>query len=202
MHSPSDLWTSRQEKRTSRLWSYNIPWPLCSLWWGENWPGGAPGTHRPTALFASRHIPRHRFLVGLCLELRLAQSAPTKDCTAAMGYCMTTHHDTGVIMSPQPPQDGRWATFVPASYKNMTLGEAQLPVPPPTRSRPQSQNNVPLCMTLFRNECDFSHATHSRRVDRALDALTLEVGHARIWLGGVALAGENEGLPLPCRSRR
>jgi hypothetical protein len=39
---------------------------------------------------------------------------------------MTTHHDTGVIMSPQPSQDGRWATFVPASYKNMALGEAQL----------------------------------------------------------------------------
>jgi hypothetical protein len=35
--------------------------------------------------------------------------------------------DTGVGMSPQPPQDGRWATFVPASYKNMALGEAQLP---------------------------------------------------------------------------
>jgi hypothetical protein len=30
------------------------------------------------------------------------------------------------IISPQPPQDGRWAIFVPASYKNMTLGEAQL----------------------------------------------------------------------------
>jgi hypothetical protein len=25
-------------------WSYNIPWPLCSLWWGDNWPHGAPGT--------------------------------------------------------------------------------------------------------------------------------------------------------------
>jgi hypothetical protein len=72
------------------------------------------------------HIPRHRFLVGLCLELRLVNSPPTRDCTAAMGYCMTTHHDTGVIMSPQPSQDGRWATFVPASYKNMALGEAQL----------------------------------------------------------------------------
>jgi hypothetical protein len=40
---------------------------------------------------------------------------------------MATHHDTGVSMSPQPPQDGRWATFVPASYKNMALGEAELP---------------------------------------------------------------------------
>jgi hypothetical protein len=29
-------------------WSYNIPWPLaCTLWWGENWPGGAPGTDPP-----------------------------------------------------------------------------------------------------------------------------------------------------------
>jgi hypothetical protein len=43
-----------------------------------------------------------------------------------MGYCMATHHDTGVSMSPHPPQDGRWATFVPASYKNMALGEAEL----------------------------------------------------------------------------
>ena len=72
------------------------------------------------------HIPRHRFLVGLCLELRVANSPPTKDCTAAMGYCMASDHDTRVSMSPQPPQDGRWATFVPVSYKNMTLGEAQL----------------------------------------------------------------------------
>jgi hypothetical protein len=54
--------------------------------------------------------------------------------------------------------------------------------------------------TLFRNECDFSHATLSRRVDRALDALALEV----VWLSArrardymrayVALAGENEGV--------
>jgi hypothetical protein len=29
-------------------------------------------------------------------------------------------------ISSQPPQDGRWAPFVPASYKNMALGEAQL----------------------------------------------------------------------------
>jgi hypothetical protein len=72
------------------------------------------------------HIPRHRFLVGLCLELRVANSPPTKDCTAAMGYFMASDHDTRVSVSPQPPQDGRWAIFVPASYKNMTLGEAQL----------------------------------------------------------------------------
>jgi hypothetical protein len=26
---------------------YHIPWPLCSLWWGEDWPGGAPGTDPP-----------------------------------------------------------------------------------------------------------------------------------------------------------
>jgi hypothetical protein len=32
-----------------------------------------------------------------------------------------------VSMSPQAPQDGRWATFVPVSYKNMTLGDAGLP---------------------------------------------------------------------------
>jgi hypothetical protein len=54
--------------------------------------------------------------------------------------------------------------------------------------------------TLFRNECDFSHATLSRRVDRALDALALEV----VWLSArrardymrayAALAGENEGV--------
>jgi hypothetical protein len=48
------------------------------------------------------------------LELRLANPPPTKDCTAAMGCCMTSDHDTGVSMSPQPPQDGRWAIFVPA----------------------------------------------------------------------------------------
>jgi hypothetical protein len=29
-------------------WPYHIrPWPLCSLWWGEDWPGGAPGTDPP-----------------------------------------------------------------------------------------------------------------------------------------------------------
>jgi hypothetical protein len=56
----------------------------------------------------------------------VANSPPTKDCTAAMGYCMTIDHDTRASMSPQPPQDGRWAIFVPASYKNMALGEAEL----------------------------------------------------------------------------
>jgi hypothetical protein len=55
--------------------------------------------------------------------------------------------------------------------------------------------------TLFHSECDFSYATPSRRVDRALDALTLEV----VWLSArrardymraayVALVGENEGV--------
>jgi hypothetical protein len=39
---------------------------------------------------------------------------------------MAIDYDTRVSVSPQPPQDGRWAIFVPASYKNMTLGEAQL----------------------------------------------------------------------------
>ena len=39
---------------------------------------------------------------------------------------MASDHDTRVSMSPQPPQDGRWATFVPVSYKNMTLGDPQL----------------------------------------------------------------------------
>ena len=72
------------------------------------------------------HIPRHRFLVGLCLELRVANCPPTKDCTAAMGYCMASDHDTRMSMSPQPPLDGRWATFVPVSYKNMALGDPQL----------------------------------------------------------------------------
>jgi hypothetical protein len=56
----------------------------------------------------------------------VANCLPTKDCTAAMGYCMASDHDTRVSMSPQPPQDGRWATFAPVSYKNMALGEAQL----------------------------------------------------------------------------
>jgi hypothetical protein len=56
----------------------------------------------------------------------VANCPPNKDCTAAMGYCMASDHDTRVGMSPQPPQDGRWATFVPVSYKNMTSGEAQL----------------------------------------------------------------------------
>jgi hypothetical protein len=56
----------------------------------------------------------------------VANFLPTKDCTAAMGYCMTIDYDTRVSVSPQPPQDGRWVIFVPASYKNMTSGEAQL----------------------------------------------------------------------------
>ena len=72
------------------------------------------------------HIPRHRFLVGLCLELRVANCPATKDYTAAMGYCMAIDYDTRVSVPPQPAQDGRWAIFVPASYKNMALGEAQL----------------------------------------------------------------------------
>jgi hypothetical protein len=59
----------------------------------------------------------------------VANYPPTTDCTAAMGYFMTIDYDTRVSVSPQPPQDGRWAIFVPASYKNMTLGEAQLPPP-------------------------------------------------------------------------
>jgi hypothetical protein len=39
---------------------------------------------------------------------------------------MATHHDTGVSVSPQPPHDGRWATFIPVSYKNMASGDPQL----------------------------------------------------------------------------
>jgi hypothetical protein len=39
---------------------------------------------------------------------------------------MTTDHDTGVSMSPHPPQDSRWAIFAPASYKNRTLGDSEL----------------------------------------------------------------------------
>jgi hypothetical protein len=67
---------------------------------------------------------------------RVANSPPTKDCTAAMGYCMAIDHDTGVSMSPQPPQDGRWAIFAPASYKNMALGEAELASAPPWEHLP------------------------------------------------------------------
>jgi hypothetical protein len=74
----------------------------------------------------SQDTDGHRFLVGLCLELRLANSPPTKDCTAAMGYCMTSDHDTAVSISPLPPQDGRWAIFAPAGYKNMALGDPGL----------------------------------------------------------------------------
>jgi hypothetical protein len=48
---------------------------------------------------------------------------------------MTTDYDTRVSVSPQPPQDGRWAIFVPASYKNMALGEAQLSALPALHSR-------------------------------------------------------------------
>jgi hypothetical protein len=33
---------------------------------------------------------------------------------------------TRVSVSPQPPQDGRWAIFAPVSYKNMALGDAGL----------------------------------------------------------------------------
>jgi hypothetical protein len=42
---------------------------------------------------------------------------------------MASDHDTWVSMSPQPPQDGRWAIFdrpVINSYKNMALGEPEL----------------------------------------------------------------------------
>jgi hypothetical protein len=45
---------------------------------------------------------------------------------------MAIDYDTRAGVSPQPPQDGRWAIFVPASYKNMALGEAQLPAPRPS----------------------------------------------------------------------
>jgi hypothetical protein len=41
---------------------------------------------------------------------------------------MTIDYDTRASVSPQPPQDGRWAIFVPAGYKKMTLGEAELTV--------------------------------------------------------------------------
>jgi hypothetical protein len=43
-----------------------------------------------------------------------------------MGYCMAIDYDIRASVSPHPPQDGRWAIFVPASYKNMALGEAEL----------------------------------------------------------------------------
>jgi hypothetical protein len=37
--------------------------------------------------------PKTPIWEDLCLELRLANYPPTKDCTAAMGYCMTSDHD-------------------------------------------------------------------------------------------------------------
>jgi hypothetical protein len=39
---------------------------------------------------------------------------------------MAIDYDTRVSVSPQPPQDGRWAIFAQASFKNMALGEAEL----------------------------------------------------------------------------
>jgi hypothetical protein len=30
-------------------WPFNIPWPMCSLWWGENWPMWS-SRHRPTQI--------------------------------------------------------------------------------------------------------------------------------------------------------
>jgi hypothetical protein len=43
---------------------------------------------------------------GLCLELRLARPPPpTKDGASALGDWWSTDHDTGVGMSPHPPQD-------------------------------------------------------------------------------------------------
>jgi hypothetical protein len=82
----------------------------------------------PARLMAHPNTP---IWEGLCLELRLANYPPTHQrlhSAAAMGYCMASDHDIGVSMSPQPPQDSRWAIFVPASYKNMALGEPELQV--------------------------------------------------------------------------
>jgi hypothetical protein len=69
------------------------------------------------------HPPKPKQRTGVAKQSRIGQAE-----LQAMGYCMTTHHDTGVSMSPKPPQDGSWAIFVPASYKNMTLGEAELSI--------------------------------------------------------------------------
>jgi hypothetical protein len=74
------------------------------------------------------HIPIHRF--GWVCAWSSAWSILPPPKTAqrpSMGYCMTSDHDPGVSMSPHPPQDGRWAIFVPASYKNMALGDPGLP---------------------------------------------------------------------------
>jgi hypothetical protein len=59
----------------------------------------------------------------------VASSPPTKDCTAAMGYCMAIDYDTRASVPPQPPQDGRWAMFVPASYKNGVSSKSEEPFP-------------------------------------------------------------------------
>jgi hypothetical protein len=61
----------------------------------------------------------------------------------ALSYCM----------APQPPQDGRWATFVPVSYKNMALGDPQLEA---SSSRLSGKKNlVPTawCFICFRVVC-------------------------------------------------
>jgi hypothetical protein len=109
-HAPS---CSMAPLSPARIWPWQDGRCQKSVSWSDYW-----------------HIPRHRFLVGLCLEVRVANCPPNKDCTVAMGYCMASDHDTRVGMSPQPPQDGRWATFVTVSYKNMALGEAQLTAAP------------------------------------------------------------------------
>jgi hypothetical protein len=69
--------------------------------------------------------PKTPIWEGLCLELRLSNYPPTKDCTAAMGYCMASDHDIGVSMSPQPPQDGRWVIFAPASNETASASSAR-----------------------------------------------------------------------------
>jgi hypothetical protein len=81
---------------------YNWPvriWPICR-------PGSCAG---PTSDYW--HIPRHRFLVGLCLELRLANSPPTKDCTAAMGYGMTTEEQANPVQIPAGSCSSRRSRF-------------------------------------------------------------------------------------------
>jgi hypothetical protein len=97
-------------------------WLVCN----RNAPN-SPVLDRAPARFLA-HSKTPIFGGSVPVELRVANSPPTKDCAqpAAMGYCMTTDHDTRVSMSPQPPQDGRWAIFAPASYKNMVLGYPEL----------------------------------------------------------------------------
>jgi hypothetical protein len=68
--------------------------------------------HHLTCITASAIGTRtHRLLVGLCLELRLASSPPTKDCTAAMGYGMTTEEQANPVQIPAGSCSSRRSRF-------------------------------------------------------------------------------------------